>query len=708
MEGFVKPSQISFEGNVAENWRRFKQKYEIFVVASGYEKKSNKEKCCMLLNLAGEQAIEVYNTFTYDEKEEQDDPAVLIEKFEAYCNPKRNITYERHLFNTRMQSVNETIDAYVTELRLQAKNCEFGALCNELIRDRIVVGIRDDAVRSRLLREAELDLQKAVDICRAAEQTRSHMDALKNATSTIDEVTKGPLRSKRVDTKIKNKRAPNKEQPGIIQCKYCGTLHQRDKSKCPAVGKACKKCGKQNHFAKVCKSVLKTHSLDAHELYVGAVEQEKEINSVNSTEEEWNITVEIYNKPLKFKLDTGAKCNVLPIEKLDSTIQLKPTTTRLVSYSGNLIELEGTVVLPVSYKGKKYSLQFYVVNKPVQAILGLKACEQLNVIQRVEEMSKTLNSECDILVAYKDVFSPSSIGCLPISYHIEIDKNVKPVIHAPRQVPAALRPKIQEELDRMEKLGVVVPTTTPTEWVSSLVTVVKPNKIRLCIDPKDLNEAVKREYYPMKTVEDVLTRLPDAKIFSTLDATSGFWQIPLDEESSFLTCFNTPFGRYRFKRLPFGIKSAPEVYQRVMEELFGGIEGCEVIADDLMVWGRNNEEHDQRLKKVLDRAREVQLKLNQKKCKIRVTEVSYIGHTFTSDGVKPDQRKVQAILMMPEPKMKQDLQRFIGMIQYLAKFMPNLSEKAAPLRSLSNLKGRLFKAANITLLRRFEASKDIL
>ena len=411
----------------------------------------------MLLNLAGEQAIELYNTFMYGEKEEQDDPAVLIEKFEAYCNPTRNITYERHLLNTPMQSVNKTIDAYVTELRLQAKNCEFGALCNQLIRDRIVVGIRDDALRSRSLREAELDLQKAVDICRAAEQTRSHMDALKNATSTIDKVTKDPLRSKRVDTKIKNKRTPNKEQPGIIQCKYCGTLHQRDKSKCPAVRKACKKCGKQNHFAKVCKSVLKTHSLDTHELYVGAVEQEKEINSVKSTEEEWNITVEIYNKPLKFKLDTGAK--------------LKPTTTRLVSYSGNLIELEATVVLPVNYKGKKYSLQFYVVNEPVQAILGLNTCEQLNVIQRVEEMSKTLNSECDLFVAYKDVFSPSSIGCPPITYHIEIDKNVKPVIHAPRQVPAALCPKIEEELDRMEKLAVVVPTTTPTEgsrrWLRS-------------------------------------------------------------------------------------------------------------------------------------------------------------------------------------------------------------------------------------------------
>ena len=154
-----------------------------------------------------------------------------------------------------------------------------------------------------------------------------------------------------------------------------------------------RKCGKQNHFAKVCKSVLKTYSLDTHELYVCAVEQQKEINSVSSTDEEWSITVEIYNQTLKFKLDTGTKCNVLPREKLDSSVELKPTNTRLVSYSGNLIELEGTVVLLVSYRGKQYSLLFYIVNNPVQAILGLKACEQLNVIQRVEEMSKTLNSE---------------------------------------------------------------------------------------------------------------------------------------------------------------------------------------------------------------------------------------------------------------------------------------------------------------------------
>ena len=122
MDRFVKPSNLFFESNVAENWRRFKQKIEIFIVASGYDQKSNKEKCCMLLNLAGEQAIEVFNTFSFEEGE-VDKPQNLVDKFEVYCNPKRNITYERHLFNTRMQNISEIIYAYVTELRLQAKNC---------------------------------------------------------------------------------------------------------------------------------------------------------------------------------------------------------------------------------------------------------------------------------------------------------------------------------------------------------------------------------------------------------------------------------------------------------------------------------------------------------------------------------------------------------------------------------------------------------
>ena len=210
----------------------------------------------------------------------------------------------------------------------------------------------------------------------------------------------------------------------------------------------------------------------------------------------------------------------------------------------------------------------------------------------------------------------------------------------------------------------------------------RPDKVRICIDPFNLNQAIKREDHPMKTIEEVASRLPGAKIFSTLDTASGFWQIQLDEESANLTCFNTPFRRYKFNRLPFGITSAPEVFQRTVEMLFEDIDGCEIIVDDILVWGKDEDEHDRRLVDVLERAQKINLKLRKEKCKIKTEKLLYIGHQLTANGLKPDVEKVAAIAGMPELMCKKDVQRFIGMIQHLAKFIPKLSEKAQPLRNL--------------------------
>ncbi|KAL1277373.1 hypothetical protein QQF64_024046 [Cirrhinus molitorella] len=147
-------------------------------------------------------------------------------------------------------------------------------------------------------------------------------------------------------------------------------------------------------------------------------------------------------------------------------------------------------------------------------------------------------------------------------HHIQTKPDVIPVIHPPRKVPIALKKDIERELKLMEEMGVIKKQTEPTEWVNSMVTIVKPNKIRICIDPQELNREIRREHYPLKTIEEVVAEMPRAKIFSVVDANQGFWQIRLDEESSKLCTFNTPFGRYSFTRLPFGISSAPEVFQR--------------------------------------------------------------------------------------------------------------------------------------------------
>ncbi|XP_039462577.1 uncharacterized protein LOC120436178 [Oreochromis aureus] len=164
-----------------------------------------------------------------------------------------------------------------------------------------------------------------------------------------------------------------------------------------------------------------------------------------------------------------------------------------------------------------------------------------------------------------------------------------------------------------------------------------------------------------------------ATIFSVLDAKSSFWQIKLDPASSLLTTFATPFGRFKFLRMPFGINTASEVFQRAMEQIFMGYP-CAVIVDDILVGGKGIEEHDKNLKKVLERARQVNLKQNPKKCKFRLKEVSYVGHIFTDEGLKADPTKISAINEMPPPEDKTSLQRFLGMINYLGKFIPNLSE----------------------------------
>ena len=235
----------------------------------------------------------------------------------------------------------------------------------------------------------------------------------------------------------------------------------------------------------------------------------------------------------------------------------------------------------------------------------------------------------------------------------------------------------------MEKLGVIHKAEEPTEWVSSLVVVEKPNgKVQLCLDPQDLNKAIQREHYPMQTVEEVAAELSDAKVFSVLDATSGFWRIKLDEKSSESLTFHTPFGQYQYLRMPFGINSAPEIFQKRMTQVFDDLSGVNTIADDILICGRNKAEHNHRLEQVLERSRKVGLKLNRSKMKIMTPEVSYIGHVLTSYGLKTDPSKVRAVEEMPSPADKPALLRFLGMVNYMSKFIPNLVNLTQPLREL--------------------------
>ena len=209
-------------------------------------------------------------------------------------------------------------------------------------------------------------------------------------------------------------------------------------------------------------------------------------------------------------------------------------------------------------------VDFFIVDEDVRPLLGAETCPELNLIKvMVNDIPNSENVKCQpkrgvlteeqILKDYRDVFEGLC--------HLEVDQTVRPVIHPPRKVPVALRDRLKEELDKVVGEEILTPVTEPTKWVSSLVQVNKPNKFRICIDPQHFNKALQRAPYPLPTIEEVATRLSKARVFSVLAAKNGFWQVQLDKESSYLTTFNTPFGRYRRLHLPFGMKTAPEEYQ---------------------------------------------------------------------------------------------------------------------------------------------------
>ena len=411
-----------------------------------------------------------------------------------------------------------------------------------------------------------------------------------------------------------------------------------------------------------------------------------QILTINTdSDADFSEIVQINKRKVKFQLDSGAKCNIMKFDtfkKLKLKLPLKESKNMLKSFSGHRIKPLGVITLPVTVNDKVYHENFQIVelDHNVPNVMGLDSCLKLNLLHKGPSVPvNTIDN--DVISEYNDLFE--GIGCLPGKHRIVIDKSVPPVIHPPRKIPLAMKAKVKEELDRMEKLDIIEKQTKPTKWVNSFVAPVKSNeKIRICIDPRDLNKAIQREHYPLKTIEDVTEKLKGAKVFSKVDSTSSFWQIQLDKESSELCTFNTPFGRYSFKRVPFGINSASEVYQRIICDMVQDLEGVESIIDDIIIYGKDMEEHDRRLKALLQRCREYNLKLSKDKCVFRTNQIRYVGHLLTDKGVKIDPEKLKAVESMKQPENVEEVQTFLGFINYLAKFLPNMSDKSAPLREL--------------------------
>ena len=219
--------------------------------------------------------------------------------------------------------------------------------------------------------------------------------------------------------------------------------------------------------------------------------------------------------------------------------------------------------------------------------------------------------------------------------------------------------------------------------------VKKSGALRICIDPRPLNTALKRERYQLPVLKDILPELSKARVFSTNDLKSGYWHCVLAPASSVITTFATPYGRYRWIRLPFGLSASFEIFQKHLNHALESLPGVLCIVDDILVYGtgETDEEvttnHDRSLQDLLQRCKDRGIVLNPDKMKLRMSEVSFIGHLLTNKGLKPDPAKVEAIANMPKPQDIEGVQCLNGFINYLAKFLPKLSDVMETIRRLT-------------------------
>ena len=672
---------------------RFRQHVE-FVFKGPLAKAADKDRAGWIGMWIGRQGREVYKTLTWQEAEE-DNPTAILDKLADYVRPRKNKRVARYKVRQRKQKEGESFDNFVKDLKLILMDCEYNDP-DDILVDAIIDGVQHPRVQEKLLDQGQnLTLTKALEIGRQFEMSQQQMKVM--CGEETDKTYSVREHQKIQEKRRRKPRKPPANPPNPKKCKRCGldTAKAHTDGKCPAQGTKCTFCKKANHWYSVCRkrhtrrvNTLQEENTDSEPsgdgvFYIRTTQEIEQVSQIDlHTNDKWLQDLRVGTETVTFRIDTGAKCSLLvksQYNKLKKLAKLEDSCKILKSYSNHAIKSEGSVTLPVKHTSMTLPIVFEVVNLQQENIICGDAAEKLGLIHRVSAST----AEDDPLRQLDDFPElVKTTGTLPGKYTIKLDPKAKGVVHPPRKQPVSLKPKIIEKLIEMEQNEYITRVHRPTEWVSSMVASLRKDKIRICIDPSDLNRAILREHHPMKTLEEVVAEIPHAKVFSVLDAKSGFLQIKLDEASSFLTTFNTPIGRYQWLRLPFGIKSAPEIYQRIMDRMLEGIEGATAIMDDILVVGESVQQHDKILKQVIKKATEYNLKLNFEKCQIRQTHIPYIGHILTGDGLKPDPSKVQAIREMPEPTDKAGVKRFLGLVQYLAKFIPNLSQVDAPLRML--------------------------
>ena len=608
---------------------------------------------------------------------------------------------KRYEFNTRRQGEAESIATYVAELRKIAEFCEYGPVLNDMLRDRLVCGTSNRIIQRRLLQESALTFEKALEVALSTEA--ADKDSLRLTSSGGDKDQPAPISkvNDRPSPKAPAGKGNRRHKPQQLgedkqpqdsdkECHRCGGSHEP--STCPFKQYDCHFSKKKGHLARVCRKKGRSTPEKAH--HVEGEETSKkgayDLYHVNSGKvKPLYVTVDVNGNPLSMELDTGASVSIASQSTFDSIrvgesmLELDKSTVRLQTYTGEQIKVQGSVMVQVRHNGQTVSLPLIITEGDGPTLLGRNWLEALRLDWRTIFRVGQRQTLPEVLEQHANVFKQELGELKGTQAKIHVDDNVRPRFEKARTVPFAIREKVEEELERLQALGVIRPVQF-SDWAAPIVPVLKGDgRLRICGDYKvTINKAAKLEKYPIPRIEELFASLAGGKTFSKLDLSHAYLQIPLDEASRQYVTINTHKGLFEYLRLPFGVASAPSIFQRVMENLLQGIPRVCVYIDDILVTGATEEEHLANLAQVLQRLESAGMRLKQEKCAFLLKSVSYLGHVISAEGLHTADSKVKAVVDAPDPRNISELRSFLGMVNYYGKFLPNLATTLSPLYHL--------------------------
>ena len=710
---------------LAQRWKKWKEEFELFLVASGVTK--NEQKRALLFHKGGEGLRILFKTVPADQRGADDDYATAIAKLDDLLKDSKNVTKERQKFLDTHAKNGETLNNYITRLTTAAEYCEYGTMKDSFIKDKAVNAVTDKRLKGKLTGDKALTLTTLLEKL----STYEFPEALilkpvgaSDGESASGSTSEGGKSDKAQAISRHNSRSRGRPRGGggFGGCYRCGEKGHFSRE-CPVSieQQTCERCGHKGHAAARCRTKnLRGGSSSRRSgssrgkggsqqnrgrgksQQVRSIQEEESddecyyVWSVNEKNSENECTIEflVDEKPVRMLVDSGSTCDIVP-ESVFKMLnkELVKSKRNVYAYNSDVpLDVLGLadVTIRVPETGESLKTKLTVVKGSPMPLLGRNTAIKLGVLRIGVETNKVcaLNAVGDVTIEkLKDTF-PSvfkGLGKLKdCQLKLHIDDSVVPVAQPVRRIPFSRRERVTEKLNELLALDVIEKVDGPSPWVNPLVAVEKPNgEIRICLDMRTANTAILRQRHPIPTVEETLKEMSGGRYFSKLDLNMGYHQIELEPDSRDITTFAGPNGLYRYKRLLFGINMASEKFQALISQAISGCEGAYNISDDIVIVGMTRAEHDARLSAVVKRLFERGLTLNAKKCEIGVNSINYMGHILTDGGLKVSDDKVKAIKDAPKPVNKQEMRSFLGSVQFCAKFIKNFGTISEPLWQLT-------------------------